>query len=191
MVRVMLTISAFETAIFTGVGGYLVYSGIKYFTKSKSSTWRAISITQVAVGLFLMLSMILVWSDKKVSFNFLGVQYHGPISMALLFILIVIILIVVKDILKERMKIIKANVWMGELENRLKQEYDKKHSCFTHVDKVKYILDKYLSNIEDVIFNRNESYAVHCYKEKISNLDEKALKEYNFKEMKKELDNLL
>ena len=96
--------------------------------------------------------------------------------MASEFILVVIALVVVKDILMERMKLIKAYVWRIELENKLEQEYDEKNLCFFCTDKVKYILNKYLSNIEDVIFDKDESYKVHCYNEKISNLNKKSFK---------------
>ena len=185
-----LAITIVGTIFCIAMGIYLIIHGIKYFNEDKSSTWKTFSIAQVVLGLYLILSVVLAWFNKTVSFSFLGLKYHGSISMASEFIVVVIALVVVKDILMERMKLIKAYVWRIELENKLEQEYDKKNLCFFCADKVKYILNKYLSNIEDIIFNRDESYKVHCYKEKISNLNRNALKKYNLSKMQKDLDGL-
>lgn len=187
----LLIIAAVGTFVFVTLGIYLVICGIKFFKENKSLTLRGVSIVQIIAGLYLALSMLLVWVDKKANFSFLGFGYRGPVNMIPLFILVVSIFVVAKDILVERMKIIKANIWKEELKNKLEQGYDKKHSCYICVDKTRYILEKYLSNIENLIFNRDVSYNVHCYNQKIINLDRKTLKQYNLEKMKKELDDLL
>lgn len=185
-----LVITIAGTIFCIAMGIYLIIRGIKCFNEDKSSTGKTFSIVQVVLGLYLILNIVLAWFNKTVSFSFLGLRYHGSISMASEFILVVIALVVVKDILMERMKLIKAYVWRIELENKLEQEYDEKNLCFFCTDKVKYILNKYLSNIEDVIFDKDESYKVHCYNEKISNLNKKVLKKYSLSKMQKDLDEL-